>query len=134
MGSIKIYEAKVKSFEALGDVGDLSQKIIVDENSIFSINCVIDFDNYKAIDIETGNVFEVLKRRDNGLIIYDKVNPIKLNFPYVTEYHEKNMDNVSVIFGLQMKSRAKRAYDNYIVQNSPNSQVNSVKVKTRKNG
>ena len=131
MNSIKIYEAKVKCFEALGDVGDLSQKIIVDENSIFSINCVIDFDNYKAIDIETGNVFEVLKRRANGFIIYDEVNPIKFNFPYVTEYHKKNMDNVSVIFGLQMKSRAKRAYDNYMMQNS---QANSVKVKTRKNG
>lgn len=131
MNDVKIYEAKVKNFESLEEKGDSSQKIIVDENSIFSINCVIDFDNYKAIEIETGKIFDVLRKTKKGLIVKSVDNPIKFNFPYVTEYCEKNMDNVSILFGLQMKSRAKRAYDNYasgILQN------NNVKVKTRKNG
>lgn len=131
MNDIKIYEAKVESFESLGPKSDLSQKIIVDENSIFSINCVIDFDNYKAIDLETGNVFDILRKNKKGLIIENENDPIKFNFPYVSEYSEKNMRQVSVLFGLQMMSRAKRAYDDYA---SKFLQNNNVKVKTRKNG
>ena len=133
--SIKIYEARVKSFISFGDKGDLSQKIIIDENSIFSINCVIDFDNYKAIDIETGNIFDILKRQPNGLIIYDDNNLIKFDFPYVLEYKEKDMTKISMLYGLQMKSRAKRAYDEYmtnVVQ--PLKTRKHVKVKTKKNG
>lgn len=131
MNDVKIYEARVKSFEALGHTGDLSQKLVVDENSIFTINCVIDFDDYKAIDIETGNEFDILKRNHSGLIINDGENPIKFNFPYVSDYQLKNMNNVSWLFGLQMKSRAKRTFDNYAAKKLQN---NKVKVKTRKNG
>lgn len=133
--SIKIYEARIKSFISFGNKGDLSQKIIIDENSIFSINCVIDFDNYKAIDIETGNTFDILKRQPNGLIICDDDNLIKFNVPYVSEYKEKDMTKVSMLYGLQMKSRAKRAYDEYmtnVVQ--PLNTSKHVKVKTKKNG
>ena len=50
MNEIKIYEARIKSFEGFGEKGDISQKLIIDENSIFSINCVIDFENGKIID------------------------------------------------------------------------------------
>lgn len=134
MNNIKIYDAKIKKYESLGKKGDWSQRIIIDENSIFTITCVIDFDNNKAIDIENGNVYEMVKRDEKGRIINSAENPVKFDYPYVTEYKEKNMEKVSMLYGLQMKSRAKRAYEEYQGEMEPKSKCKLVKVKTRKNG
>lgn len=132
--NIKIYDAKVKSFESLGKKGDCSQRIIVDENSIFSITCVIDFENAKAINIESGSVYDIVPRDERGRIKNSSANPIKFNHLYVTEYKEKKMENISMLYGLQMKSRAKRAYEEYKASIVPIKSSGKVKVKTRKNG
>ena len=129
MNEIRIYEARVKSFEGLGKKGDISQKLIIDENSIFSINCVIDFENKKAIDIENDNVYEILPRDARGIIINSAENQIKFNFPYVSDYKPKDMSNVSVLYSLHMKNRAHRVYDNYVANEL---QINKPKVKTKK--
>ncbi len=130
MNEIKIYEARIKSFEGFGEKGDISQKLIIDENSIFSINCVIDFESNKAIDIENDNVYEILPRDDRGLIINSKDNPIKFNYPYVSDYKIKQMNNVSMLYSLSMKSRAQRTYDKYI---EGQTKVDKPKIKTKKN-
>lgn len=130
MNEIKIYEARIKSFEGFGEKGDISQKLIIDENSIFSINCVIDFENSKAIDIENNNIYDILPRDERGLIINIEENPIKFNHPYVSDYKVKEMNNVSMLYGLHMNNRAQRTYDKY---KSEQVSTNKAKVKTKKN-
>lgn len=130
MNEIKIYEARIKSFEGFGEKGDISQKLIIDENSIFSINCVIDFENSKAIDIENNNIYDILPRDERGLIINTEENPIKFNHPYVSDYKVKEMNNVSMLYSLHMKNRAQRTYDKY---KSEQVSTNKEKVKTKKN-
>ena len=44
------------------------------------------------------------------------------------------MENISMLYGLQMKSRAKRAYEEYKASIVPVKTSSKVKVKTRKNG
>ena len=130
MTEIKIYEARIKSFEGFGEKGDISQKLIIDENSIFSINCVIDFENNKAIDIENDNVYDILPRDEMGRIINTKENPIKFSHPYVSDYKAKEMNNVSMLYSLHMKNRAQRTYDKY---KGDQVSTNKVKIKTKKN-
>ena len=50
-------------------LNNFQRSFFIDENSIFTITCVIDFDNNKAIDIENGNVYEMVKRDEKGRII-----------------------------------------------------------------
>lgn len=130
MNETKIYEARIKSFECFGAKGDISQKLIIDENSIFSINCIIDFENAKAIDIENDNVYDILPRDERGLIINTEENPIKFNYPYVSDYKVKEMKNVSMLYSLHMKNRAQRTYDSY---KGNQGIIDKVKVKTKKN-
>lgn len=134
MKNINIFTAIVKSFEKIDKEGYIFPRAIINENSIFEITCIIDFENKKAIELETGKVFDLLIRDDSEKIINDENNPIKINYPYVTDYSLIDLEKYSFVYVLNMKALAKKTYENYNQNNLLKADSPKVKKIGKKNG
>lgn len=118
-----------------GGVVDNSSKVegnvyksiqIVDFTVEKTITGIIDKENSKVIDIETGAVFQILKRdKDNRII--DKLVSRQL---YPISFVNKNWIDSGLLYQLCIKAKAKQVYQHYL-ENMNNNEVNKVKIKSK---
>lgn len=87
--------------------------------------CVIDNEENKAIDIETGEVFDVVKR-EKGIILNDEYPRILDGQEHALRLMPKDWDKISLLYQLAIKDRAKKIYKRYLASKQED---NIVKVK-----
>ena len=93
-------------------------------STVRTATCVVDEANNKAIDIETGEVFDVV-RRIKGIIVDEDYDKILDGNEHILELFSKDWDKISLLYQLALKDRAKKIYKRYL----ENRQDEVVKVK-----
>lgn len=101
---------------------------VVDFTVERTITCVIDMNDNVAIDIETGDIWNLIKRDKNNRIVGDLI-PNQL---YAVVCRDKNWDEISYLYQLSLKARAKKIYQRYL-ENKFESQHNKQKIKNKEN-
>lgn len=97
----------------------INGKIVTDSDGreefhiVRTATCVIDESENKAIDIETGEVFDVV-RRERGIIIPEDYERILDGNEYILNLIPKNWDQISLLYQLSIKDRAKKIYKRYL--------------------
>lgn len=85
--------------------------------NIKTINCVVDEVRGNAIDLETGNVYHVIKRGRWGIVSQEEAENIRNSEKdtlFIYRFHEKNMDNISMLYQMFLNSRAQKKYQEYL--------------------
>lgn len=100
---------------------------VVDFTTDRTITCVIDVVDNVAIDIETGEVWNLLKRNENYRII-DELIPGQI---YPVVLRDKNWSRISQLYQLSLKARAKKIYQRYL--ESKHEEHNNQKIKNMEN-
>lgn len=79
-----------------------------------TITCVIDEANSKAIDIETNEVWNLIKRNENGKILREEYPKILNGEVCALRTIDKNWDKISMLYQLNLKERARKVYQRYL--------------------
>lgn len=90
--------------------GKVSHSCVVEFITEKTITCVIDKKDNVAIDIETGKVWPFIKRNENNKIISELV----FGQLYPITGMDKNWDEISYMYQLSLKARAKKVYQRYL--------------------
>lgn len=91
-----------------------------------TITCVVDKKNGVAIDIETCKEWPIIKKDENNRII----QPLSFGQLYPVVFKDKNWDEISSLYQLSIKARAKQVYQRYL-ENIQNAKDNKIKNKTK---
>lgn len=120
MNNTEIYEALLVTFDKVGGENvqtQVPQKITtktLEFTMVKTIDCVIDEKRGHAIDLETGEVYHIINYVANLIISPDELDKIMENKLVVRRYEKKNMDKMSQIYKLFLKSRANKRYKEYL--------------------
>ena len=76
--------------------------------------CVIDVERNKAIDIETGEIWNLVQRNDQGIILKEELTKILTGEICALRTYEKDWDKISLLYKLTLKDRAKKIYMRYL--------------------
>ena len=101
---------------------------IVDFTVERTIICVIDTNDNVAIDIETGEVWNLVERDDNNRISSELI-PNQL-YPLVC--NDKDWSRISYLYQITLKSRAKKMHQCYL-ENKFQEQHGKQKIKNKEN-
>ena len=96
--------------------------------------CVIDKEESKAIDIETGEIFDIVKR-EKGIILNNEYDRILDGQEHALRLMPKNWDKISLLYQLALKDRAKKMYKRYLDSKQDNvAKVKKIGQKAKKQG
>lgn len=134
MKKVKIYEGILVLLDRnetnnINYQGDQSVCKMLSFTNIKTINCVIDEARGNAIDLETGCVYHIIERDGCGIISQEEAKFIKNSEKYTLflyRFHEKNMEDISLLYQIFLNSRAQDKYKEYL-QNFGNKEVEKVK-------
>lgn len=79
-----------------------------------TITCVIDEENCKAIDLETNEVWDLIKRNDKGQILKEDYPKILSGEICALRTIDKNWEKISLLYQLDLKDRARKVYQKYL--------------------
>lgn len=96
------------------------------------VTCVIDIESNKAIDIETNECFDIVKRDNFGKIMKSHLPQIINGETMALQLREKDWKNMSVLYQLELKSRAQRVWNRYFTNLNKKTQENSIQKTKRK--
>lgn len=88
-----------------------------------TITCVVDKINNVAIDIETCKVWPIIKRDENNRIVDDLIQ----DQLYPIKFIDKNWDEISYLYQISLKARAKDIYQRYL----KNKEIDKMKIKKK---
>ncbi len=101
---------------------------VVDFTVERTITCVIDTNDNVAIDIETGDVWNLVKRDANNRISSELIS----GQLYPVVYNDKDWSRISYLYQITLKARAKKIYQCYL-ENKFEEQHNKQKTKNKGN-
>lgn len=101
---------------------------VVDFTVERTITCVIDTNDNVAIDIETGDIWNLVERDGNNRISSELI-PEQL---YPVVYNDKDWSRISYLYQITLKARAKKIYQRYLEDKFEN-QCNKQKIKNKEN-
>ena len=85
--------------------------------NVKTINCVVDEVRGNVIDLETGNVYHIIKRSRWGIVSEEEAQNIRNSEKdtlFIYRFYEKNMDNISMLYQMLLNSRAQKKYQEYL--------------------
>lgn len=141
MDKIDIYVATLVSFDRIGetkynDDGTQVLSKILEFTNIRTMDCVIDEERGNAIDIETGNIYHIIKRDNRGILLPDEaefINKTESGVLFVYKYREKNMKDISLLYQMNLKARAQKKYEQYLENLKKDEPQKSLKKGTKQN-
>lgn len=122
MDKIDIYVATLVSFDRVGEekfneTGTQLLSKTLEFTNIKTVDCVIDEERGNAIDLETGNIYHIIKRDNFNNILkeeVDRINDIPNGDLLVYKYYRKNMKNISLLYQMYINARAQKKYQEYL--------------------
>jgi len=112
---------------------NLRGKIFVEFEVVNTGICVIDEQRSKAISIETGEVFDIMRRDESGRIVSHEIEKIHPNHLIVLRVLEIKKNKASLLNQRKLKPRAKEVYRSYLETVSQNEKgVSYTKRKVQK--
>ena len=101
---------------------------VIDFTVARTITCVIDINDNVAIDIETGDIWNLVERDANNRISSELI-PGQL---YPVVYNDKDWSRISYLYQITLKARAKKIYQRYL-EDKFEKQCNKQKIKNKEN-
>lgn len=101
---------------------------VVDFTVERTITCVIDTNDNVAIDIETGDIWNLVERDDSNRILGELVSGQL--YPLVC--NDKDWSRISYLYQITLKSRAKKMHQCYL-ENKLQEQRDKQKIKNKEN-
>lgn len=124
-------EAETDAFCTLNDESLSKKKTIVFEQ-VKTITCVIDEVNSKAIDIETREVWDIIRRDEKGKIIPEDYDKAFNGEPCALRLQEKNWEKMSMLYQLSLQDRGRRVYQSYLLTLKQTGLIKTLKNQKRK--
>lgn len=123
-------EAATEDFCIFNDES-VSQKRSIVFEQIKTITCVIDEVNNKAIDIETKEVWDIIRRNDKGHIIPEDYEKAFSGEPCALRIKEKDWEKMSMLYQLSLKDRGRKVLQNYFSSLEQSGPIKTLKNKKR---
>lgn len=111
--ALKLKEVLIASYEEI-IVGPYNTTLIIDEHSTRRIICIISEDETKAIDINNGEVYQILKRTKSGKRIKPENELIEVNKLYALRLSDVNKENYTLLDEQRLNWKAMKTYLNYL--------------------